>query len=73
MKTMLILSTILLLTLTSCAERTETVTTTDATGTTTVSTTTAGVDEDAARDAAYETGTALEEAGQEIQEESRPD
>jgi uncharacterized lipoprotein YehR (DUF1307 family) len=76
MKTTIAAATILLFSLGACAERTESHTTVGDTTTVHRSTTTETVDtraaEDAARDATEATGTALEEAGQELQEQARP-
>lgn len=76
MKKLTILAAIAILSV-ACVQKTEReVGNTQTTETTTV-TTTATVDtaavEDAARDAAHKTGTAMETAGQEIQEQTKTD
>jgi PBP1b-binding outer membrane lipoprotein LpoB len=76
MRLLIIASTILILSLAGCESKTETeITPTTTTETTTV--TTPSVDtqavEDAATDAAHATGTAMETAGQAIQDETRTD
>jgi hypothetical protein len=76
MKTLLILSTILILSLVGCESKTEReIGATETVETTTVTTPTVDTEaaEDMTRDAAQETGTALESAGRELQEEARTD